>query len=366
MHEEFEKKLENYLNNNLPEDEMNDMEKELDKMEIYQTLIERKVENIKDRNFLSNRKMLRIIRIAKWKARFLNSFIVIGLLIAFIFICYLSTNLFYSFGSPSREEIYRNVSELAIAISKPNVTINYSEVNKTAFFTMKLSANFVKRVGNTQKKVGEMDQLIYFNNTTYLNQRMYTQTNQFYLPLQENPNAISSDWMKLQLLPEGTVAEAYIYFDRLYPTDEILQKLSDKNVEPIWFAVHTGDLNDKNNSIQPIGFTYHPIWLYENWETLKDGDIGTKKAPSLKPYDDAKLRNENFISTLKFLKKYNSITEKVVGKRLYLDKKINFVEKNGVKILGMVITGPTKEILKLKQETWIRGVTVGEIDWWNW
>ena len=49
-----------------------------------------------------------------------------------------------------------------------------------------------------------------------------------------------------------------------------------------------------------------------------------------------------------------------------LEQRYAFLQKNGVKIYGAVLTGPTKELLKLQEEKEINSPFVGAIDWWNW
>lgn len=42
------------------------------------------------------------------------------------------------------------------------------------------------------------------------------------------------------------------------------------------------------------------------------------------------------------------------------------MEEHGINHYGVVITGPTEEILKLKKESWIKEIRIDEIRFWNW
>ncbi|TKI02527.1 anti sigma factor C-terminal domain-containing protein, partial [Bacillus cereus] len=42
------------------------------------------------------------------------------------------------------------------------------------------------------------------------------------------------------------------------------------------------------------------------------------------------------------------------------------VKENGVKVYGIVITGPSKELLKLQNSPHVRYATLGDIEIWNW
>ena len=53
-------------------------------------------------------------------------------------------------------------------------------------------------------------------------------------------------------------------------------------------------------------------------------------------------------------------------KELNLDKRYQYVKDNGVKVYGIVITGPSKELLKLQNSPHVRYATLGDIEIWNW
>lgn len=54
------------------------------------------------------------------------------------------------------------------------------------------------------------------------------------------------------------------------------------------------------------------------------------------------------------------------AKVLELSKRISFLEKNGVKTYGMVVTGPKVEVEKLMRHEKVRKLKVGEARLWNW
>ncbi|MGV2686784.1 hypothetical protein GNF82_21175, partial [Clostridium perfringens] len=47
-------------------------------------------------------------------------------------------------------------------------------------------------------------------------------------------SAKSGDWSRLENLPEGTVAEAYVSFNRFFSTDELLKQLENRDMEAVW------------------------------------------------------------------------------------------------------------------------------------
>ena len=82
--------------------------------------------------------------------------------------------------------------------------------------------------------------------------------------------------------------------------------------------------------------------------------------------DDQEIFHKQFLKTLNFLKDHERQANKLYFGELDLSKRIDFLEKNGVKHYGIVITGPTKEVLKLKEEAWVGDLEVDEVGFWNW
>jgi hypothetical protein len=188
----------------------------------------------------------------------------------------------------------------------------------------------------------------------------------------------SGEWSRLEKLPEGTVAEAYVSYNRLYTTDEFLQQFSEKQLEPLWFAVDNGDhahRNDIGVVLNPIGFPAYPVWHPDdgkvvNHKTTKKGlfiseSTSATEYPVIETYGSGQLRNENFIKTLRILDKHKFIAKRLIH-FVDITQSLEYVEKNGVKIYGAVVTGPTKEILKLKNDPAVSSIRVGKVTLWDW
>ncbi|MBP0725819.1 anti sigma factor C-terminal domain-containing protein [Bacillus sp. RG28] len=45
---------------------------------------------------------------------------------------------------------------------------------------------------------------------------------------------------------------------------------------------------------------------------------------------------------------------------------MTYIHKNDVRIYEVVVTGPTKELLKLQNEKWVGKTSFGEVGFWNW
>ncbi|KAJ50594.1 hypothetical protein CTM_16657 [Clostridium tetanomorphum DSM 665] len=383
LNKDFKQKLKDYTEGNLSDDEKKSIEIELQKLEDYQEFLDEQL-NMDDKNnsketCFEHKNGAKIIKISKWKARMQNAFTVIGIFIIFTIISGIITSIFYGSGEPNRMEIYRDVVTSTIAITEPNVKFGSSGTSIGSFFTAKITGELEKHIGSDYIRTGEININFFLGKIGYPKKNwLNTQNNGLFFsyPKSSNNDAMVKDWKKLEKLPEGTVAEASISFDKFYETDEILKKFEHKQVSPVWFAVDTG-FEYKDFIDEPIGFPYNPIWHSDDMtlttKTEKKGILfskivfKSKSSPSVDAYGSGKLRNENFIKTLDFLNQHNKITSKVSSiSKLDLQKRIDYIHSNGVKIYGMVITGPSKEILKLKQEQWIKGINVGDVQLWNW
>lgn len=382
MNDDFKNKLKSYSEGKLPENEMKEMDKELEKLESYQEFLDEQInEDEKNINQINYKNESKIIRKSKWKARFHNALTVICMFFIFTIITGIITSSFYSIGEPNRSEMYRDVIESTIAITQPNVYLRSTNSDAGAYFTLDIEGELQKKVGGEYIKAGNIEKKFLLGKTGYGGIK-YTLDKEYNSQLFIYPNIsdgiiIDSDWHKLDKLPEGTVAEAYISFDKFYETDEILKKFKNKEVEVLWFAVDTG-YDDKDLGIyEPIGFPSHPIWhhddmILESREEQKGKFLSkvvseSRSSPSIEQYGSGDVRNENFIKTLELLKEYDSIAKNVGSFwRLDIERRLEYIYNNGVKIYGMVITGPSKEILKLKEEEWIKGVKLGEVRLWNW
>ncbi|TBL78526.1 anti-sigma factor [Paenibacillus thalictri] len=411
MSEEFKRKLKQYADGTLPEHEKDEIEREMEKMEAYQAYLDELMSADDSRTGeagglgaedaaiaisakATSSKEKSIIRRGKWKARFTSAATVLAILIVITIVSSIITGLFYGLGEPNRMTKYQDVITSTIAVTRPNVTIHPSGQGN-AFFTMDSSGKLNKQVGDEQVVIGDFSMKFLLGvaaapQVSWLDNGgsgQYT----FYFPgIQSSSTAPGeanrlsgertdgSEWVTLEKLPEGTVAEAYLSFDRLFTTDELLARLEHKNMQPLWFAADAGpDSWRRNEGIvaYPVGFPYWPVWhaddlKIDHYEEKKSGWFGKIVSkggsyPALAAYGDGAKRNENFLKTLNLLQQYKSIANKAAP-FTDIDGAAGYIRTNGVKLYGAVVTGPVKELLKLREETWIRNLRVGEVRLWNW
>ncbi|HHV72902.1 MAG TPA: hypothetical protein GXX38_09915, partial [Clostridia bacterium] len=325
----------------------------------------------------------RILKKGKWKARIHNALTAIGIMVVGTIICSIFTAVYFAWGEPNRIETYHDIVASTIAVTQPNLYLRNYGTSVKHFFSSEINGELYKQVGSEFIKEGEIKVDFLLARAGYLERKWlnnYTNRYVFRYPGTAN-EAANRDWNKLERLPEGTVAEVYLSFDQLYSTAEILNKFKDRQMKPVWFAVDTSfDNTSEGNATSihfPIGFSYEPVWhnsdmIITRQEEEKYGLMGkavstTGTYPELEAYGSAELREAHFIKTLELLKQHEDIANRVaLGPELKLQQRIDYVKEHGVNIYGAVVTGPTKEILKLREEPWVAAICLGEAKLWNW
>lgn len=394
MSERFKQQLKDYAEGKLSAEEKVEVEKELEKMEAYQAYLdevmgeENRVAGQEPQQDESDpqaaKRERRIIQKGKWRARISNAFTVLAIFIVFSIISSLITALYFGTGSPNRGELYRDVIRSAVAVTQPNISLNLS-FNTNAYYNVDFKGQLNKQIGDARINIGDFSMNMFlglprskdvvWRTETEPQRFVFVDPNRTKLYQGEKKKSAESgfagEWATLDKLPEGTVAEAFLSLDRFYSTEELLKMFDGKNMSPEWFAVYTGD---DSGTMSPIGFPYYPMWHHDDWtmtgQTVeKRGLFGktVSRGNSAPPVDslDGKIRNENFIKTLYLLQKYKRIAN-YVAFDLNLDARISYLEENGIQLYGVAVTGPTKELLKLRDEDWIASIQLGEVRLWNW
>ncbi|MEQ8175689.1 MAG: anti-sigma factor [Syntrophomonadaceae bacterium] len=387
MNEEFKEKLRNYVDGNLSTEEKEQLEQEFETIEEYKKLLEEesKSQKISFAGELPTdaavHRSSNIIKKAKWKARLQNALAAVGIIILGTIVCSILSAIYFSSGNPDRMTVYREVTESVLAVTEPNLRLRSNSISGTPFFGAELKGELTKRIGSVEYYAGDIEVFFQFNQAGFPERKKLIDKPNFmafsYPGSQLAPTP--GGWEKLDKLPEGTVAEVYLSLDRNYSTDEILKKFSDRDMQPVWFAVDTGfDNREEQHGLERVvGFPYEPVWHYnemtfgqqsvakQGW--LIKGVSQSASSPMLESYGSADLRNQNFLNTLNLLKDYEKMANRIAGiGDLKIKERIEYLNKNGVGIYGVVVTGPTKEILKLRNEAWIKGLNLGEVRFWNW
>ncbi|MGZ0050728.1 anti sigma factor C-terminal domain-containing protein [Brevibacillus gelatini] len=176
-------------------------------------------------------------------------------------------------------------------------------------------------------------------------------------------------WTTLEKLPEGTVSQLAISFDSFLTYDQYVKLVSrhiiSDSQETVWFAVDTGvELKQADEGLGNLLLGPGDVWGFAE----RALDYGT--AP-IQVNGESERRMAAFMGEMKYLTEQKSLARDIGSALLpggdpHIEERYRYLQEKGVRIYGAVLTGPTKELLRLKEEKAITAAFVGKIDWWNW
>ncbi|WP_100374279.1 anti-sigma factor [Bacillus sp. FJAT-45037] len=321
------------------------------------------------------------LRRNKWFTRLKTVFAAFGLLLLFLVVSSVVSAIYHSWGEPERVEVTRQIIDHTLTVSEPYGEYGGTSAQGGFFFNMEFTRDIQKKVGNEVVKVADFKVTSFFSQLRYPERTYYGKQSQnqpaFTYPGYDRG---MSDWERLRNLPEGTVVTSYLSFSELLETSDLFANMSGKDVEVSWLAVDTGkEQNDEwygGIIFDPIGFPNSPIWHEDDFivdyrEETKGflfGKVISEGASSPTYQEgDVETLHQQFMKTLLFLEAHEKQSERVYsGRQLGLADRIHYLEVEGIKHYGMVVTGPTSEVLALEEEEWIEAMEIDEVELWNW
>ena len=311
---------------------------------------------------LSEEKQKRIIKLSKNSARLSNIMITAAILLLILPVTQLLTFLYYGAGGKANELI--DVTSKTIYVTEPNMSLEEIELEEEiGFFSMNLLFDVYKRIGRDDYDVGDYDVHFAFGNAMEPQKQLslerplpdYPSAETEYLYHPDAPASVNSgsEWEVLDGLPDGTVAEIYLsFYDLAEPAS--LEKWLPVDTELRWIAVDTGvEAAMLDSDGDPVSALGYPAQIDDTtWS----------------PFNGREQTNEEvFIDILKLLKEHEQVAVQVArAKNLSMAERLDYLDKNGIKAYGAVVTGPTAELRKLADKDEIRTMKVGEVKLWNW
>lgn len=369
--EELDRKLLAYLHGELTEEEKKQLLRQLESNEEYslrleQLMFENLIEEREEKDIrLDEQEQKAILRRSRWRYRFSNATFtsfMIGVLVFIVFITSQVINYFW-FWSAS-DTMQRTMSDM-VQFTTPGVRVAGGGTNGGLFLSINMQYALEERVGRENQRVGTVESKALFQLT---NTKMKWNNGQYPISLYfKYPQADmrieggrnTAGWSTLEKLPEGTVAQMAISFSHLLTHDQYFEIAKKYELDTLWFAVATGQEQKTNEGGM---LSKGNIWGY-NVEGLNYGDGITVNG-------EGERRAKVYMNEMAYLLEQRQWSERIGKQLMYTDPKLEdryeYMKKNGVKLYGAVITGPTKELLKLKQEVVFTEPYVGRVDWWNW
>lgn len=272
-------------------------------------------------------------------------------------------------------------STVALEWTVPNIRgeLDFREDEVTIFGTKDISYNLIKQVGLDEKVIGNAAFTTRLfkhpSNVTYSHPG-YTQLSEFSFSLPIDPrsgqklegNDSLNVWETLEMLPEGTVGEFGFSTTDFMTSTELVEALQGYDLHILWMPLYSGEFD----TFDPGGWSTSTNLLMPHdvvglsGGTDHDGDYYTS-------YRIRWLDEESVIESQQLMFKH---MEEILNKsksyleyflRLsHLEERYHYLKEEGFIVYGAVVTGPVKELLKLKELPFIQGEQLGEVELWNW
>ncbi|MGD6802255.1 anti-sigma factor [Rossellomorea aquimaris] len=195
----------------------------------------------------------------------------------------------------------------------------------------------------------------------------------FYLP--ENPKTgdkyapetSDSAWSTLEKVHEGTVSELAFSTTEFMVADDLQKTLEKYDLQVLWMPLYTGEMKEFNASFSSGGNDMQLMGVYGlSSGRTHDKDYMSQSQMLLDSRHLDELQQAMLDSMETLLKEEDEgYYENFLGLD-HLQKRYDYLKKEGFSVYGAVVTGPVKELLKLKEIEGIHGVQVGGMEYWNW
>ncbi|WP_176371434.1 anti sigma factor C-terminal domain-containing protein [Litchfieldia alkalitelluris] len=323
------------------------------------------------------KKQQRIMWRAKWRNRISNAFTLLSLFILISIFTAIFTGLYYGLGGEEgRARTAANVVSVATQMTMPNVYVNGVSSHTGFYFTLNLDGTLHKSMGKDHKAIGQLEGNMLFNllsvdrdwNDGQYNVELYFMHPEMMEMDEMNTDWTESTWETLDILPEGTVAEMAVSFDDVYEFEEIYNIFSGYDLEIVWYGVDTG--------VEGTSSEYRSPYLSASGGILGIHERGMfdlmapNSSKSIKVMGDGEKKQNLFKKGLEFLIDNENLVKRYVWSLdrhgASLSERLEYVEEHGVRSYGVVVTGPTKELLTLQDVSEIQFATIGEVTLWNW
>lgn len=264
----------------------------------------------------------------------------------------------------------RNFAEQFLKMSFPQVT-TVGGSDHTEFHKQNFTCNYLEGIGR-KAQIGKIEVNYSFGklkkpkHTT--NERLqFFYSDRFYAV---NPKTYfnSTEWDYLSKAPEGTNAQIFITFKSKFNPQQVVTALGEQYFDS-QKNFNITMLTDINSEI--VISNINPAYFYEGNRTSISKQDELNYMNKFNAYEND-VQKQVLLYGLKQIKNHKNIADYITGNysgELELvfediDGSISYVEKNGVQYIGALITGDTKELLKLKDNPNIFACSVEDLVVW--
>ncbi|NMO96434.1 hypothetical protein HII30_11690 [Paenibacillus lemnae] len=185
--------------------------------------------------------------------------------------------------------------------------------------------------------------------------------------LSNNEERIEPDLTRLSSIEDGYVAELSFSTQTLMPPGELIKLLQGYDVRVTGMPVFAGELAafetpysmgccNGGPEYEVPHLTLRPKAIFENHEL-------SMWQSSIRPSDGENMTShvELLLSNLEWMMASNSYNGEDID-----EQRLAYLEENGVQVYGATVTGPVRELEKLKAQPEFRNFQLGPIEIWSW
>lgn len=271
-------------------------------------------------------------------------------------------------------------STLALEWTHPNITGgfgNIAESEITPLLTQKITYPVFRKVGKEEQQIGTQEITkplwpSFSAHTLTIENNPENRSFHFLLPKhpktgkqlisQEDPRV----WNTLEMVHEGTVADLAFSTKSYVSPEEIFDLLAPYDLDVLWLALYTGELDTFTAGYTESGeeVSVAPFGMAGGREI---GDDYLSQSGVYLTKEHMETAKEMMLENIAYLlqKERKSYYESFLG-LYHLQERYDYLKKNGFVVYGAVVTGPVKELLKLKELNEINDVQLGVMEYWNW
>lgn len=320
-----------------------------------------------------------------WKYRFLLTARILKIVVILLFlygVYMILLSIGYGFSKIDNKNAFH--LNLAIDWTQSGLVGDHWDVTPaeiTPFLSQKFTIPIMRTIGKEEKVVGELNVTkrlltpLSTKETTYY-QRSDDYRFRFVLP--EDPRTgkkvpgsnggDAEEWGQLEMVHEGTVADLAFSTTEFYEPAELLERLEKYEVDVHWMPLYAGELKEfepgwsqagggQSLAVDTLGLT-RAVQMEEDYKGGSTVYINSKTIE-----ENQKIMLENMKNLVEDEGAY--YRENVLG-LWYLEERYKYLKENEFLVYGAVVTGPVKELLKLKEEQDFRNIQVGDFEYWNW
>lgn len=280
-----------------------------------------------------------------------------------------------------RTEFYQ---QLAIDWTYPELSSSFASSSKneiTPFFTQKIEFPLKRRIGKNDYVVAQLSlskpillARTHLNITKNIPYESTGQRFNFYLPYHPNTNQklIGNEqpgiWDTLEKVHEGNVADLAFSTAEYHSPQEMLQLLSAYDLDILWMPLYMGEMKQVTeggwggggNSIS-LNFP----WGLSGARLIDDDYRGSSLVTVLNNETIEESQTVMLQNMQTMLTKKKRLAERLLS-TTQLQERYDYLNEQGFQAYGAVVTGPVKELAKLRELEGIHSASLGEITYWNW